>query len=40
MTPADSKVIVEGNALTSLEEDLVKRVEAGEKGGKTPKKPK
>jgi hypothetical protein len=38
MTPADSKVIVEGNALTALEEDLVKRVEAGEKGAKPPKK--
>jgi hypothetical protein len=35
---ADGKVVAEGNALTAQEEDLVKRVEAGEKGDKAPKK--
>jgi hypothetical protein len=38
VTAADSKVVVEGNALSAAEEDLVKRVEAGEKGEKPPKR--
>ena len=37
-TAADNKVVVEGNALTAMEDELVKRVEEGEKGGKAPKK--
>jgi hypothetical protein len=38
VTTADNKVVVSGNAFTAAEEDLVKRVEEGEKGAKAPKK--
>jgi len=38
VTTADGKEIVIGNALTAIEDELIKRVKAGEEGEKAPKK--